>query len=110
MPRMSVRACFYLILAILNYFSLSSVSILTIMLLNFFLKSDLFLSYTNRRCANMPRMSVGACFYLILAFLNYFNLSSVFILTIHAFKLSSYNLIFFCLILTDAELACLECP
>ena len=110
MPRMSVRACFYLFLAILNYFSLSSVSILTIMLLNFFLKSDLFLSCTNRRCANMPRMSVGACFYLNLAFLNYFNLSSVFILTIHAFKLSSYNLIFFCLILTDAELTCLECP
>ena len=58
----------------------------------------------------MPRMSVRAFFYLILAILNYFNLSSVFILTTHAFKLSSYNLIFFCLILTDAELSCLECP
>ena len=82
LPRMSVGACFYLILAILNYLNLSSVFILTIMLLNFFLKSDLFLSYTNRCCTNLPRMSVGACFYLILAILNYFNLSSVFILTI----------------------------
>ena len=58
----------------------------------------------------MPRMSVRACFYLILAVINYFNQSSVFILTIHAFKLSSYNLIFFCLILTEAALTCLECP
>ena len=82
LPRMSMRPCFYLILAILNYFNLSSVFILTYMLLNLFLKSDLFLSYTNRRCAYLPRMSVRASFYLILGILNYFNLSSVFILTI----------------------------
>ena len=55
-----MRACFYLILAIIKYFNLSPVFILT----------------------NLPRMSMRACFYLILAILNYFNLSSVFILTI----------------------------
>ena len=53
-------ACFYLILAILNYFNLSFV-------------------FTS---ANLPRMSLGAYFYLILAILNYFNLTSAFILII----------------------------
>ena len=38
---------------------------------------------------------------------NYFNLSSVFILTIILLN-TSYNLIFFCLLLTDAAQTCLE--
>ena len=60
-------------------------------------------------CNTPAHRSLLACFYLILAILNYFNLSSVFILTIMLLT-SSYNLIFFCLILTDAALTCLECP
>ena len=51
---------------------------------------------------NIPALrSPYACFYLILAILNYFNLSSVFILHFHAFySLLYFN--FFCLILTVA--------
>ena len=49
--------CFYLILAISYYFNLSSVFILHLKLICIF---DLFLSYTNRRCTNLPRMSARA--------------------------------------------------
>ena len=60
-------------------------------------------------CSILPLRSPYACFYLILAILNYFNLSSVFILNCHAFySLLYFN--FFCLILTDAAPTCLECP
>ena len=60
-------------------------------------------------CSILALRSPYACFYLILAILNYFNLSSVFILNYHAF----YSLLYFnfsCLILTDAAPTCLECP
>ena len=60
-------------------------------------------------CSILALRSPYACFYLILAILNYFNLSSVFILNYHAFySLLYFN--FFCLILTDAAPTCLECP
>ena len=60
-------------------------------------------------CSILALRSPYACFYLILAILNYFNLSSVFILNFHAFySLLYFN--FFCLILTDAAPTCLECP
>ena len=61
------------------------------------------------RCSILALRSPYACFYLFLAILNYFNLSSVFILNYHAFySLLYFN--FFCLILTDAAPTCLECP
>ena len=60
-------------------------------------------------CSILALRSPYACFYLILAILNYFNLSSVFILNYHAFNsLLYFN--FFCLILTDAAPTCLEFP
>ena len=56
------------------------------------------------------RNAAYARFYLILAILNYFNLSSVFILHFHAFLFSAVFFNFFSLILTDAASTCLECP
>ena len=59
-------------------------------------------------CNILAHRSPHACFYLILATLNYFNLSSVFILHYHAFN--PLPIFFFsCLILTDAALTCLKC-
>ena len=57
----SPHACFYLILATLNYFNLSSVFILHYHAFNPLPIFYLFLSYTNRRCANLPEMSARAC-------------------------------------------------
>ena len=58
----SLKACFYLFLAILNYFNLDHLFLFfTITLLHVsILFSSLCLSYTNRRCVNLPRMSVRA--------------------------------------------------
>ena len=57
----SPQACFYLILATLNYFNLSSVFILHYHAFNPLPIFYLFLSYTNRRCDNLPEMSARAC-------------------------------------------------
>ena len=53
-------SCFYLILANLNYFNLSSVFILPLLMFLNLSLPFLFLSDTNRCCADLPRMSARA--------------------------------------------------
>ena len=55
------HACFYLILATLQYFNRSSVFILHYHAFNPLPIFYLLLSNTNRRCANLPEMSARAC-------------------------------------------------